>query len=219
MRDLEERTRLMMVGAFMLGLIGIDDEEAGSARRGVLVVTGAVALLLALSSIAFACTVFKGQMTVTGDNNSSHTMTVVGDGESFMVRCKTLFNDDDSVEPESEEDGTGDVTLEVDPHSSSDCGTHQLDDSGALPYDVRFSEGAAYVEDDSDGIFGDDDRQLDCMGQDGVDIGDMDITNGSGSGTYDIPNDAPANAAGEASAICVTDKTASEGQQAPLIIV
>lgn len=62
-------------------------------RRGVLVGTGAIALAMVVTSAAWACTVFYGNLTVSGNGTGSVNQTIAGDpgdGFNFMDWCPAV---------------------------------------------------------------------------------------------------------------------------------
>lgn len=172
----------------------------------------AVVTILALASAAFACTEFRGTMTVQGDVSTS-TVTVIGNGTSmnYCSRSGKAYAYKDF----------GDVKITVSPASSS-CGGHKL--PGPYTYTATFLQDAYY-----NGT-----RYYDCMAV-GGDTGTVKIKDDNGSSGF--PVDANGNGGPKwfnlpngllsgygtpyEAGVCVSDTTYSPslyGNQAPVVI-
>jgi hypothetical protein len=197
-------------------------------RRGLLFGSAVVAIVLALASTAWACTTFKGRMTVTDANGNSST--VVGDG-SGMDFCDTGFGD---KVPAADTGATGtpgaQITVSVEP---ADCNgtTFQLDDGN---YDVNFVNWVTEQNQTKSGFKSTDggatyDWWADCMsGILGAQVVLADqtfqVVNGTNTGTpYTLPganeidwkvNDLTT----DQSAVCVSSNGGGQGLQAPILI-
>lgn len=212
-------------------------------RKRLLMGAVPVAAVLAAASVGYACTIFKGSMTVTGNGNDPLTgapssVTVTGNN-SGMSYCN-------SASPEGSAPALGagytfaprnGGTIDVSVAPSTDSCASQLPDG---VYDVNFVNGPAHS--DTNGI-----RPwlLDCMfgnNPPNVNLGTMTVTGGSGSGTYSLPNnllpnhwvhgDASASVndtsvdqtvrVGDESAVCVSNQPPQRGLyglQAPITIL
>lgn len=126
-----------------------------STKRWAVFGTTAVALLLALASTAYACTYFKGKMTVQG-SSSTGTSEVFGDngwaypggGDSVMGYCGPIDGG-----AHSSRNGTGTFTVTVSRvasgHACYDNGTNKLPQD---TYNVNYLNGAAFTIDESTGV-------------------------------------------------------------------
>ncbi len=159
-------------------------------RNVLLAPFGVMALVLALSSVAYACTVFKGDMTVTGSPSSTGT----GDN-SGMGYCQGITPSKAGVTKGSA------FTVSVAPSTNSNCNAKLSD----MTADVNYKMGAGPPE------------TTDCMstvlrtgGE--KNIGKMSISGGSGSGSYTIPTSQ--SGTGDVQ-ICVSSSMGGSGMQIP----
>ncbi len=159
-------------------------------RKALLTPFGVMALVLALSSVAYACTTFKGDMTVSGTSSSTGT-----GNNSGMGYCQNITPGKAGVTK-----GTA-FTVSVAPSTNSNCAA-QLSNMTA---DVNYMMGAGPP------------TTTDCMdsfrdmgGE--KQIGSMSISNGSGSGSYTIPT--TQTKTGDVQ-ICVSSDGGGTGMQIP----
>ncbi len=163
-------------------------------RRGIVAASVAALAVLALASAAFACTVYKGRFVVTGNNGT--TTEVVGNAIG-MGYCFT------PGPGRAEISRGGTFSASVSKYQGSQSTTKCSAQLNPDTYDVNYS---------TTGGTGD------CMtgSPESVKIGSMVVdSSGSGSGTYTLPSTALVSDG----AICVSDATAGEGNQAPVKIV
>lgn len=150
-----------------------------------------MALVLALSSVAYACTVFKGDMTVSGTSSSTGT----GDN-SGMGYC-------DGITPPKAGVTRGTAfTVSVAPSTNTNC-VAQLSDMTAH---VNYKMGAGPPSTGTDCM-----SSLRDMGGE-IQIGTMAISGGKGSGTYTIPSTEAKT--GDVQ-ICVSSSGGGSGMQIP----
>lgn len=205
----------------------------GSSRRRPVVAFGIASVALVLSSTAYACTIWRGQMTV---NKTGSTATVKGWGEGSigMQHCPGRPWDG-AVSVDADTDSVDVVVAPVgnDGNALTNCyrsGDNHLNQSGSsVTYDINFiNTGFA----DFVGIGAARDWNHDCMtnGSSGwFKIGTITINSaGSGSASnvaIDKSNNHPNGQAGIAdlpgteSAICVSAPNASEGMQNPITVI
>lgn len=181
-----------------------------AAPRRVLFGFTVAVVILGLSSAAWACTVFKGQMKVRGDwpGHETHVVTAVGNNTGMGWCSLTGHANANGVY-----DSGNDIYVEVSQAPSS-CGGHKLPSN--LNYDVTYVDYGFYK------------RTLyrDCMAVGGhsktVKIGDISVdSNGFGSGYYNIPAGPVQDGAPWEAGVCVSDinyNPSLYGNQAPVII-
>lgn len=178
------------------------------------------AAVLTMSSAAFACTVFKGEMTVKDTDSYSRsgnpsTVTanqsrVVGNNSS-MGYCK--------LEPGATGYSGAVVTIEV-KAAGSPCTASTFTPNTV--YDVNYVNGRAFY--DPAGPARPYGWQIDCMSPRGtgvVPLGSQVTADASGlvpAFTRTLPTSS-ANASGEDSAICLSTTNGGNGNQAPIQIV
>ncbi len=176
--------------------------------------------VMALASTAFACTVFRGTMKARG-NATTDVVTVIGNNVG-MGYCNGAISGFAKATKSS-----GAVAILLQPAST--C----LNSSGVnkLPqdtYSVDFINGAAYTTDSS----GTTTRKLDCMTPGGdagtTNIGSIAVDSGGyslktdgtrGSRSYALPSGLTANGPSDESGLCVSDSSAVDANQAPIVIV
>jgi len=194
---------------------------------------GGVAVFLAFTSAAYACTVFRGRLTVTASGGG--TATGVGSATG-MSWCAGTFSESAKAPASG-----GSITVQVAP---VDC-AGQPAGSGTLPssaaagnnYDVNFTNYQTLrgklvtVYTISNGVYT---RKLDCMtgdtttgpqfvlgtGSTGLVV---DSTGNSAVQTYALPSALKVNAASDRSGVCVTTPLGYSGtrtgNQLPLAII
>ena len=172
-----------------------------------------IATVLSLSSAAFACTVYKGKLTLQGDQSTS-TVTAVGNN-SNMGYCSI------SNSYAYANDVSGRVKVTVAPAST--ClvnGSNKLPaTTSTLKYAVTY---ISYAFNNSSMV-------KDCMAVGGdagtTKIGDITIdSNGNGGGVwYNLPSPLPIqNGSPYEAGVCVSDTKYSPslyGIQAPLVVI
>lgn len=163
------------------------------------------ASIAALSSAALACTVFKGQMTVSGRHGMS---TAVGDPTKGMSYC--------SPPTPGAQAASGD-TVTVSEAPSTACSSSVANQLADGVYDVNFVNGRAMAT--SRGSYT---WVLDCMSPAGgrvVKVGDMTVSGGSGTAMVSLTGRLVPNRPGSDSAICVSAPNGSTGNQAPVSVI
>lgn len=164
-------------------------------RRLLLLGTGALALVFFLSSAAYACTIYKGYMTVSGTSSS----TGIGSNSGMTYCGGTTPANADVL------GGTA-FTVSVAPKTDAPC----KGNLGNITADVNYAMGAGPPQ------------TTDCMtGSSGVsNLGTLSITNGTGNtnNSYTIPTTA---GTGDAQ-VCVSKKPAllqtQTGMQIPVTL-
>lgn len=178
--------------------------------KGLVFGFSVVALVLALTSVAFACTEFRGKMVVTGGGGTS---TVYGNGSSmgYSSTCSSTAG----------AKGSSGSTITVTVSSaSSTCNSKTL--PAYSNYKVTFIGGGAYTWNGSGWA-----RQKDCMYNGGdvgtTTIGSMSVSStGYGTGSYSLPSGLTKNSSSDLSAVCVSDPVYNPslyGNQAPIAII
>lgn len=194
-------------------------------RRMILTATVVGAFMLLAATAAWACVPWKGEMTVTPVDTAGNAIagqnavTVHGDGQPGMQWCPG-----ESYSPAEAHQGDR-IKIEVAPRSKTDqCAASQLGDG---EYDVTLSNPGGFIDHNQDGEYSSDGVPTtyvrDCMYPLGMwshHLGTLTVTSGSGSGIYalndpTIIDDAPFEATG----VCVTKQSTSEGNMAPLTIL
>lgn len=172
--------------------------------------------MLGMSSTAFACTIFKGTMTVTGNGTTARTDTDPGNGTSTAVADPTGMKYC-SLTPGATAKGVlGTVTVGVVATTGS-CAS-ALEDG--VVYDINYVNGRAFY--DPNGPARRYTWQIDCMSplsSGHTRLGQQIAVNGGiPTATYNLPTSTN-NAANEDSAVCVSDSSGGIGNQAPVQIV
>lgn len=160
-------------------------------RKVLLAPFGVMAVVLALSSVAYACTTFKGDMTVSGTSSSTGT-----GNNSSMGYCQGITPSKAGVTR-----GTA-FTVSVAPSTNTNC-VAQLSDMTAH---VNYMMGAGPPSTGTDCMS----SFLDTGGE--IQIGTMAIRGGNGSGTYTIPS--TQTKTGDVQ-ICVSSSGGGTGMQIP----
>lgn len=176
-------------------------------RRGVMFGFTVIAAFLALMSVAYGCTVFKGVIRIDGDGSSNHSHKT--GKKTSMAYCTdgTGHNHEGAAAgKQGFNDSAGDITLAVGP--TSGCGGSQLN---ADNYDVML------LGNGNDPFFSDGNWRIDCMNggtwnhrlANALPVG----TNGSGSVTINLSGSTLVAGPG---AVCVADDGDFEGNQVPI---
>ncbi len=199
-------------------------------KRGSIFTLIAGFAVLALSSTAFACTVFKGKTTIQGDASSA-TSTVYGK-DSGMAYC----GGNGGAKAFTTVDSTNDVGVLIEPNNLSGC-TNKLGVNFS-EYDVNFvnftDAGEPGFKRDSSGNYILNEKG-DCMspvlpgvvgiGKIKVDSGGFSLksdgTRGSRSYNFNAGTTKTwtANSSSDASGVCVSDSNANEGTMVPILLV
>lgn len=177
-------------------------------RKGPMFGFTVIAAFLALMSIAYGCTVFKGQIQITGDGSSNHSSKT--GAKTTMGYCSDLnggHNHEGAAAGKTGfNDSAGDITLAV--GATSACGGSQLN---ADNYDVMLL-GNGQDPFDANGNW-----VIDCMNNgtwthrlaNALPVG----TNGSGSVTINLSGSSLVAGPG---AVCAADDGDFEGNQVPI---
>ncbi len=193
-------------------------------RKTALFGSTVVAVILALASVASGCTTFKGKMDVTAGGGTS---TAIGNG-SGMGYCSGSPTGGAKAQMGSNQT----IAVSVAPADCSGTTYALTDRSGAGAYYVNFINwgkcGLLFPKDctgfkiDSTGKYT---WWYDCMGNPSStayhkNLGRMDVSGGTGSGTYTITSEmmTKVNGPSDASGVCVSDANENEGNQAPIAI-
>jgi hypothetical protein len=178
-----------------------------------------VAIIMVLASGAYACTVFRGKMTVTGGGGSTFA-TGNNSGMGWCIRPQ------DNTTVASGGGGKGadgsTITIRIEPASST-CGSHSP--STRSDYDLNFfnGKGFTYTISSTTGKRVYSTWQKDCMSPrlSGVVnlASNVSYTNGTiAQGDFKLPLSTNKNLSGEASAVCFSDPGGGNGNQVPIII-
>lgn len=182
-------------------------------RKGILFSFAIIAVVLGLSSTAWACTVFKGKMTLKG--NAASTSSTIYGNNTGMGHC--------GLSGFAKANTPGSVFVSVAPAVSSCSGSHSL--PNGYTYAVSYiSQGF------NNGVY---DLNRDCMWNGGTtgrialynSSGSalISVSGGSGSGTYNLPSGlAKQDAAPYEGAVCVSDTNTTPStwaNAAPVIIL
>ncbi len=174
-------------------------------RKGLMFGFSVMAGFLALMSVAYACTVFKGIVGIAGDASSNHSHRT---GANFgMTYCDTGHNHNGAAAfRQGGNDSAADFTLFVDPTTA--CGGSKLN---ADNYDLMI------LGNGSNPFFSDGSVRIDCMN--------------SGTFTHRLANAVPVDSAGKGQvsvnlsnssltagpgAVCIADDGDNEGNQVPI---
>jgi len=178
---------------------------------------GVAGVVLLASSAAFACTAWKGKMVVTGGGGST---TVIGTASAMQYCSKPA---DNAAAPGGGAHGSSgsSITIAV---SGATCGStaHLAKNT----YFVNFVGGKAYSytlnATTHKRVYSS--FKADCMkaGNGVVPLSPATLSvpdSGVASGTFKLPAGLSKNGPSDASAVCVSDNGAYQGNQAPLVIV
>ncbi|MDP9419127.1 MAG: hypothetical protein M3P53_03095 [Actinomycetota bacterium] len=174
-------------------------------RKGLMFGFSVMAAFLALISVAYACTVFRGVIEITGDASSNHSFKT-GTNKS-MTYCSDGHNHNGAAAfRQGGNDSASDFTLRVGPTTA--CNGSQLN---ADNYDLMI------LGNGSNPFFSDGSVRIDCMN--------------SGTWTHRLANAVPVDSAGFGGvsvnlsnssltagpgAVCVADDFDNEGNQVPI---
>lgn len=193
----------------------------GGHSRRLAVAAGAAALALTWSSASWACTVFKGKMTITGKNSTM--VTVVGN-EQQMGYCSPYPLGKAKVAR------GGTITINVKKAGPDQC----VVPGSRLPpgaYDVNYAPGRAFLRTDvtdKSNVDGTRGWRIDCMSgsdnnPDGVRLGTLVLDDlGKGTNTYVIPSFGEPSGPTDEAAICVSQPVGTavqSGLQAPITVL
>ena len=186
-------------------------------RNILLMPFGAVAAALVVTSAAYACTVFRGTLTVTGNLGGTVTSTGLRTG---MV---------ESVSPSKTYGSSSGGWIRVSTGTEGCCNRLPATDSSGAPrnYQINFFNGVGY---DSHGHW-----FLDCMtGDNGVTLADVRLNaagqiaqmyTGAGYASVAQPvqvnlgNGLTPNVGTQESSVCISDSSGLYGNEAPITIV
>lgn len=186
-------------------------------RRVLLVPVGGVAAVMVLAATAWACTVWKGTLTVSGDRGGSVTSTGLRTGMVQRVSS--------GVTSASANGGWFKVS------TGTDGCCYKLPwkkaDGTVRNYEINFFNGEGYSDHTH--------FWTDCMTYDaGVKLADVRLNKGGqiasllSGGTYQavsqplqvaLPSGLAPNTTPQESAVCISDDTASYGNEAPITIL
>lgn len=199
-------------------------------RKGLATGFVVAAAVLTMASVAYACTTYKGRMTVDitsgSDGHSGHTQTAGIGKNNGMSYCTTLPSDWGSTNnPKGQAHLTtagGNITVTVAPQDDVCPGlvskTNRLS-NGTDVYNVNFNPGKMFTSSTSHNepyV-----RFNDCMNNEPGNIvldSNFDVSSGSGSGSYTIGSQT-ANNPNEDGGVCVAKDGNGEGMQVPLSVV
>lgn len=182
-------------------------QSAQSWRRGWVVLAGGIAILLVVSSAAFACTIFRGKFVVSGPDGNK--VRAVGNNTS-MSWCPG-FPTGTATAPAN----GGSITVSV-AKAKDPCPTSRLPEGR---YQIRFFNGAAFTKEPLR------EWQVDCMAGGtssiGVKIGKIYVNayGAAGPKTIALPSGLVPNGPNDESAVCISDDGGNMGNQAPLTIL
>ncbi len=166
-------------------------------RRSLLLgFTTATAMLL-IASTAYACIVYKGDLTLTGASKTSNLMT--GDPSANMTYCSGRSPTTAAAGAQSSS-----VNVDVDPATACTGTSNQL---GDIVHEVRLNnlkgftgtDGSSWTIVSGKGCWATQQVQ-------GTKLGEFTPSSGSFNGNFTIPSTAVDNAAGEASVFCIGEK-------------
>ncbi len=180
-----------------------------------------VAIIMVLTSAAYACTVFRGKMTVTGADGNSTFATGNNLNMGWCIRPQdntTVANGGGAKGA----DGSS-IKIRIEPASST-CGSHSP--STRNDYDLNFFNGKAFtytISSTTGKRVYSTTIHKDCMSPllSGVVhlARGLTYTNGTiAEGTFKLPASTNKNLSGEASAVCFSDPGGGNGNQVPIII-
>jgi hypothetical protein len=184
----------------------------------VLGVAGAAGAALLFASAAYACTNFRGTMTVTAGSGSTK---VVGSGLG-MSYCAG-YPKDNAAAPAGGAHGTSGGTIKISVAPSTGCNTLRL---AADTYHANFANGKAYTftvnatthKRTYSGI------KIDCMnlgrGISSLTPATLSVpATGVASANFKLPGGLLKSGPSDAAAVCLANTGATIGLQAPIIIV
>lgn len=207
-------------------------------RRGWLVGFGVTAALLLMSSSAFACTIFKGQLTVQGNGNDPATghkssITVYGSGRGMSYCDGSVTSDLPADAGYTYVDSDFPPAASVDVWLSPNNGDPDCPRSGQLPdgvYNVNFANSVAWTNVEGSRIW-----VLDCMFHEGEslfspgvkNVGELTVAEGSAQGQFNLGRELQPNGPGDESSLCIANQggqagfrfAGEYGQMAPVTVL
>lgn len=189
----------------------------GRTRKIVIGGAAGVAAIMLLASSAYACTVFRGKMTVTGGGGS----TFATGNNSSMSWCAAPADNASASSGGGAKGADGSsITVTIQP---GDCNTSSP--SSRSDYDINFYNGKAftYTISSTTGKRVYSTWLVDCMSPRDAGVVNLGYggvyTNGTTkSWTVALPSVTNANASGQASAVCFSDRFGNNGNQVPILI-
>lgn len=179
-----------------------------------------VASALGFMSTAYACTVFRGTMTVTDPAGNSTFAT--GSNQSMSWCIKPQDNAAASAGGGAKGADGSSINVKIQPAPST-CGGHSP--SSGSNYDINFYNGSAftYTISSTTGKRVYSTWQVDCMsprlsGVVNLGFGGVYSNGTTKSWNVNLPAVTNRNASGEASAVCFSDTNGNNGNQVPIII-
>lgn len=193
-----------------------------TARTRKMIVGGAAAVgaVMLLSSSAYACTIFRGKMTVTGGGGS--TSASGSGGTTGMSWCTAGKPADNAAAPAGGAHGADGsaITVTIGPGV---CNTETP--TSRSDYDINFYNGKAFTYSISSttGKRVYSNWLVDCMSPRLSGVANLGFggayTNGTTkSWTVPLPSVTSANLSGQASAVCFSDPGGANGNEVPIII-
>lgn len=195
-------------------------------RKSMTFGAAVVGVMLALASVAMACTTFKGRFDVTAGGATSSAW---GDSSSGMLHCTGTYAPQSNA---SVPTTGGTITVSAVPTTAGvdGCSTSKLSDTQTSKnklidrhYFIYYVNRNGFV--DSSGVWK---WQEDCMaGTGSTKLSAADgkgdeiiVTNGqTGTRQYTIPTGQQANSATDRAGVCISDTGAGQGNQTPLAII
>jgi hypothetical protein len=165
----------------------------------------ALAASAVLATTVFACTNFVGQFTVTGSGGGAVTATGNDTCRSYAPPQHCTFKMSQTLSGSTTAlHGTGSITIGWTSTPTGITGT----------YDVNVVGGDAYNNNATP-------WQIDCMdGSSGITKLGSTVLSSSGLSVtnFSLPSGSVANAAGQESAVCISDSAANFGNEAPIAL-
>jgi hypothetical protein len=184
-------------------------------RKALLAGAGVVATVLVIASTAYACTVFKGRLTLTGNGNQPTGSSVTLGKNAGMQHCA---NSPSGYTSAPLSGGTVDVVVAKNTTGTTACPNSQLP---ADTYDINYENGAAFSGDLPTSYRN---WLIDCMSPHSNNLTTMTVdSNGDGSKTGVSLNSTERNTKVgsqivDESAICVSTSDGAYGNQGPIFI-
>ncbi len=184
-------------------------------RKPMLVGFGLMAGVMLISSAAFACTIYKGQLYLTGNHPSSGTKIMTGNNASMSYCAESGGEAIVNAAPNPA------VVKEVKVAPASGIAGCPNSSLPTGKYDINWVNGAAMTHNPSDPTGKPHDWVIDCMSPLGKPMGSesqttMQVTNGSGSATNVTVSPNAPNGPADDSAICVSTPNGVYGMQGPV---
>lgn len=176
-------------------------------RKTLVIVTGVMAVFLALASVAYACVIFKGDLQITSPSGSGNKVTgdgaahgyCPGGGATTAAKAKT-----------------GDtVTVQIGP--ATQCKVVPSNKLDAVAQEVRIRNISAYVG--VDGTQWSMIQGMGCWAGSSTQVGSVTPDpSGNGNTSFTMAS-LTANLAGTASNLCVGKAVLNAGIMAPLVVL